>query len=284
MSLITPSSPMKLQSAFGTTLLLAASAVLVTSFNAAAQQLASDGATVLVYHNADSVKPPRLLATDFSSLVADNCKGEASAIAVLDLVVDAHGKSQNVDALNSFNDNLERMAVAIAKIDHFEPGIKDGTPVAVAAELHILLSICTVKVQDENGEPSARLRLKTNPEQTLLPAPKAPPSAVSFSPDGQYKRPDSPGLYRVGGGVSAPIPTETPAAMQKGRRVQGVCVISLIVDEKGLPTNLRLVRGLTESADQAALDAVSNYRFKPAMKGKQPVAVRMTIEVNFRNY
>jgi TonB family protein len=249
-----------------------------------AQQPQATESPVLVYHNDDSVKPPRLLSTDFSSLVADNCKGEASAIVVLDLVVDASGKPQNIDALHSFDDNLERMAVAIAKVDRFESGIKDRTPVAVATELHISLSICTVKVQDENGKSSARLRLKSKPMQTLFPTLKAPPSTVSFSPDGQFKQPDSPGLSNVGGGVSAPVPTETPIARQTDHSVQGVCVISLIVDEHGLPTNLRLVRGLTESADQAALDAVSHYRFKPAMKGKQPVAVRMTIEVSFRNY
>jgi TonB family protein len=224
-----------------------------------------------------------LLSTDFSSLVADNCKGEASAIVVLDLIVDGSGKPQNIDALQSFNDGLERMAVAIAKIDQFKPGFKDGTPVAVAAELHISLSICAAGVQDENAKPSTRLRLRSNPARTLFPAMKAPPSTVSFSPDGQSKPPASPGLYRVGGGVSAPVLIEAPAPMQKGRRIQGVCVVSLILDENGSPKNLRLVRGLTESADQAALDAVSNYRFKPAMKGKQPVAVRMIIEVNFRN-
>ena len=249
-----------------------------------AQQPQVPESTVLVYHNEDGVKPPKLLSRDFSSLVADNCKGEASALVVLDLVVDATGRPQNIDSLNSLNDSLERMAVAIAKVDHFEPGLKSGVPVAVAAELHISLSICTVNVQDESGRSSARIRLKSNPVQTLLPALKAPPSNVSFSPDSQYKRPEVPGLYRVGGGVSAPVPTSTPEAIQKGRRVQGVCVISLIVNEKGLPTNLRLVRGLTESADQSALDAVSNYRFRPAMKEKQPVAVRMTIEVNFRDY
>jgi TonB family protein len=266
-----------------TSLRLTALLCLAFSSGATAQQPQAPESPVLVYHNDDSVKPPRLLSTDFSSLVADHCKGEASAIVVLDLVVDGSGKPQNIDALNSFNDGLERMAVAVAKMDRFKPAIKDGSPVAVAAELHVLLSICAVEVPDENGNPAPRLRLKSKPAQTLLPASKSPPSAVSFSPDGQFKQPATPGLYRVGGGVSAPIPIETPPAMQKGRRDQGVCAISLIVDENGLPKNLRLVRGLTESADQAALDAVSNYRFKPAMKGKQPVAVRMTIEVNFRN-
>ena len=237
---------------------------LAFATGANAQQSQTTDSAVFVYRNDDSVKPPRLLSTDFSSLVAANCKGEASAIVVLDLVVDASGKSQNIDGLHFFNDSLEQAAFIIAKIDHFQPGMKDGTPVAVAAELHISLSICTVKVQDQNGKPSTQLRLKSNPTQTLLPALKAPASAVSSSPDGQFKQPASPNLYHVGGSVSAPIPIKTPEAVQEGRGVQGVCVISLIVDENGLPKNLRLVRGLTESTDKAALKAVSGYLFKPA--------------------
>jgi len=191
-----------------TSLRLTALLCLAFSSGANAQQLQATESPVLVYHNDDSVKPPRLLPTDFSSLVADHCKGEASAIVVLDLVVDGSGKPQNIDALNSFNDGLERMAVAVAKMDHFKPAIKDGSPVAVAAELHVSLSICAVEVPDENGNLAPRLRLKLKPEQTLLPASKSPPSTVSFSLDGQFKQPDSPGLYRVGGGVSAPIPIE----------------------------------------------------------------------------
>jgi TonB family protein len=36
--------------------------------------------------------------------------------------------------------------------------------------------------------------------------------------------------------------------------------------------------------DEKAIEAVSKYRFKPAMNHGQPVAVRIMIEVNFRIY
>lgn len=54
------------------------------------------------------------------------------------------------------------------------------------------------------------------------------------------------------------------------------------VDADGNPQELRVVRGINEVLDQKALEAVAKFRFKPAMKGKQQVPVRMTIEVNFR--
>jgi periplasmic protein TonB len=97
------------------------------------------------------------------------------------------------------------------------------------------------------------------------------------------------GVYRVGGGVSAPVPIFTPEAefSDEARRAkyQGVCLISLIVDAQGNPQNPRVVRPLGMGLDEKALEAVRKYKFKPAMKdGKTPVPVMMSIEVNFRLY
>jgi TonB family protein len=49
--------------------------------------------------------------------------------------------------------------------------------------------------------------------------------------------------------------------------------------------NPRVVRALGMGLDEKALDAVRQFKFKPAMKdGKTPVPVTITIEVNFRLY
>jgi len=97
------------------------------------------------------------------------------------------------------------------------------------------------------------------------------------------------GVYRVGGGISAPVPIFTPEAefSDEARRAkyQGVCLISLIVDAQGNPQNPRVVRPLGMGLDEKALEAVRKYKFKPAMKdGRTPVPVMMSIEVNFRLY
>jgi TonB family protein len=97
------------------------------------------------------------------------------------------------------------------------------------------------------------------------------------------------GLYHVGGGVSPPIPLNTVEAefSNEARRAkyQGVCLIQLIVNRRGLPVDLHVVRALGMGLDQKALEAVRQYRFKPAMlDGKTPVPVMITVEVNFRLY
>ena len=97
------------------------------------------------------------------------------------------------------------------------------------------------------------------------------------------------GLYHVGGGISAPVALNNVEAefSDEARRAkyQGVCLISLIVDAQGNPQNPRVIRALGMGLDEKALEAVRQYKFRPAMKdGKTPVPVMITVEVNFRLY
>ncbi|MGB6974027.1 MAG: energy transducer TonB [Terracidiphilus sp.] len=97
------------------------------------------------------------------------------------------------------------------------------------------------------------------------------------------------GVYQVGGGVSAPSLIYAPEAefSDEARRAKysGLCLISVIVDAQGNPRNPRVVRTLGMGLDEKALEAVRKYKFKPAMKdGRTPVAVMITIEVNFHLY
>lgn len=97
------------------------------------------------------------------------------------------------------------------------------------------------------------------------------------------------GLYKIGGGVTAPVPLNSVEAefSDEARRAkyQGVVLISLVVDTHGDPQNPKVVRPLGMGLDEKALEAVRKYKFKPAMKeGKTPVPVMITIEVNFRLY
>ena len=96
-------------------------------------------------------------------------------------------------------------------------------------------------------------------------------------------------MYRVGGGISAPVPLNSVEAefSDEARRAkyQGVCLIQMIVDAQGNPQKSAGVRPLGMGLDEKALEAVRKYRFKPALKdGRTPVPVMITVEVNFRLY
>jgi len=94
------------------------------------------------------------------------------------------------------------------------------------------------------------------------------------------------GVYRIGGGVSAPsvLSKVEPEYSEEARKAkwQGTVVVSVIVDELGRPRNVRVQRSLGLGLDQKAVEAVSQWRFKPGLKDGKPVPVMATIEVNFR--
>jgi TonB family protein len=93
-------------------------------------------------------------------------------------------------------------------------------------------------------------------------------------------------LYHIGGDVSAPklVFAPDPEFTEKARRAkyQGVCVISVIIDAQGNPMRVQVVRHLGMGLDKKAVEAVKEYRFKPAMRLGKPVAVTANIEVNFQ--
>jgi periplasmic protein TonB len=96
------------------------------------------------------------------------------------------------------------------------------------------------------------------------------------------------GVFRVGGGVSAPraIYDPDPEYSEEARKAkyQGSVVLRVIIGSDGRPRNLQVVRSLGMGLDQKALDAVAKWRFAPATKDGRAVAVLVDIEVAFRLY
>jgi TonB family protein len=96
------------------------------------------------------------------------------------------------------------------------------------------------------------------------------------------------GVYRVGGGVSAPrvIYQPDPEYTEEARKAkyQGVVVLWLIVGQDGRTKDIRVSRSLGMGLDQKAVEAVKQWKFEPAKKDGVPVAVQLNVEVNFRLY
>lgn len=96
------------------------------------------------------------------------------------------------------------------------------------------------------------------------------------------------GVMSVGGGVSAPVlihsvqPEFTDQARQA--RYHGVVAIQLIVDSYGNPEDIQVVHRLGMGLDEKAIEAVRQYKFRPARFQGHPVPVRLVVEVSFRTY
>ncbi len=96
------------------------------------------------------------------------------------------------------------------------------------------------------------------------------------------------GVFRVGGGVSPPRVVYQPeiefSEEARKAKYQGVCVLSLVVDAQGRPTNIHVTSSLGMGLDEKAIEAARKYRFEPGMKDGHPVAVQIALEVDFHLY
>ena len=96
------------------------------------------------------------------------------------------------------------------------------------------------------------------------------------------------GVFSVGNGVTAPraIFTPEPEYSDEARKAkfQGIVTLWVVIGADGKPKNLSLARSLGMGLDEKALAAVKTWKFQPGMKDGHPVAVQISIEVNFHLY
>jgi periplasmic protein TonB len=96
------------------------------------------------------------------------------------------------------------------------------------------------------------------------------------------------GVFKVGGGVSAPkkIYDPDPEYSEEARKAkyQGTCVLYMVVGPDGKPRDIRVLRTLGLGLDEKSIEAVRTWRFEPAMKDGKPVAVQISVEVEFHLY
>jgi TonB family protein len=94
------------------------------------------------------------------------------------------------------------------------------------------------------------------------------------------------GTYKAGGEVSSPILLSKvePEYSEEARRAKysGTVSLSVVVDEQGIPRDIKVVRPLGLGLDERAIQAVARWRFRPGTKNGHPVKVRATVEVSFR--
>ena len=95
-------------------------------------------------------------------------------------------------------------------------------------------------------------------------------------------------IYKVGeDGVKPPKLLEKVEAKSTQEaaeaKLEGTVKLSVEVHKDGRAYNIRIEEGLGLGLDENAIEAVKQWKFRPAMKGDEPVAVSAMIELNFRH-
>jgi len=107
--------------------------------------------------------------------------------------------------------------------------------------------------------------------EVLAPPPPAPPPQLE--------------PVRVGGAIAAPAKTHDAApiypAIAQAARVQGVVIIQATIGVNGQVVDAAVLKSIP-LLDEAALAAVRQWRYTATRLNGQPVAVVMTVTVNFQ--
>jgi len=149
--------------------------------------------------------------------------------------------------------------------DYWKPCVSDGL-INKSAKCHFspeLLAIPGVATPVENLPVSKA-------------AIEAPPSA-SNNP-----------VSRKGAGVSPPKPVVTPepkfTEVARKAKLSGVVTLELVVDNTGRPIDVHIVDPMGCGLDAEAVHTMETWRFEPAKKDGDPVAVKIAVEMDFHHY
>jgi len=82
-----------------------------------------------------------------------------------------------------------------------------------------------------------------------------------------------------------PIPIRTPPPeypkQLKREGVSGVVAVSIVIDETGAVIGSSVVKSTNPDFNDATLDAVKKWKFKPALIDGKPVKMRVTLPIKF---
>ncbi|HVJ06036.1 MAG TPA: energy transducer TonB [Candidatus Saccharimonadales bacterium] len=70
-------------------------------------------------------------------------------------------------------------------------------------------------------------------------------------------------------------------AEAKKKKIEGTVTLLIVVDKKGDVVDAKVVKGLGYGLDENAIIAVKEWKYKPAEKDDQPIAVKLEVTVDF---
>ncbi len=232
------------------------------------------------------------------------------------------GKKAPVDATTPQTASEERLATFISEEDEDNKTLRRAVVVAVVFHLALLAitfpsftSGTTTEAEKPKVYVVQQVKFKPPPpqEEQKIPKPKAKkvpipdptpdePEPIRIEEPEEFDTPDiddlvigipeappepaPDGPIYVTGDVQKPEKVSSPAPqyteIARKARIQGVVILQSIIDEQGNVTEVSILKGLPMGLSESAMDAVRQWKFKPATLNGKPVAVYFNLTVNFQ--
>jgi len=65
-------------------------------------------------------------------------------------------------------------------------------------------------------------------------------------------------------------------------RLEGSVILRFTILTNGMPDDIHVARSLGDGLDEKAIECLEQWRFQPAMRFGEPVAMKASVEINFR--
>ena len=172
------------------------------------------------------------------------------ATVTLQFDVDESGRPANFDVLASSAPVWGPEAVAVASDWRFKPGTKDGKPIAVPCTLDLIWG---QKAWSADSLEKMRTFMSGAEQHRDMEA------GVDLR--------EVSSVREIGDGASS---------------TAGSVVLAVLIDEHGIPLDVRVVRGLNIDLDAKAVRAARAEHFKPALLNGVGIPITISVEVTFR--
>lgn len=68
----------------------------------------------------------------------------------------------------------------------------------------------------------------------------------------------------------------------RAAKIEGEVTLSSVIGADGVPSEIKVVRGLGMGLDEKAVECLQQWRFKPATSHGEPVPGKVRVGINFR--
>jgi TonB family protein len=245
--------------------------------------------TILVGNFTDSSGSTSILGTQLADAVSEQLAAVTADIQVADRKrLYEYLERERIPSKALAEDNAERWlameqsanAVLIGRLDG------DGDKLTVTVQLldaHYLVRGFIGHRKVLKG-PQEKVELTTTGTDEQFRKPAEPFREASASQVAEDQ-----GIPRAGvHGVTAPSGVYTPSPsytdFARTAKIQGMIILLITVSVEGRAENLEVLKGLPFGLNQAALNVVRTWKFRPSTLEGRPIAAKVPIEVTFRLY
>ncbi|MGD0939496.1 MAG: TonB family protein [Terracidiphilus sp.] len=212
-----------------------------------------------IYYTGPEVTAPTLVHTVFVPYPEGIYGKSIQGMTVLAMVIEANGIPAHIEVLHTHGEAFDQLAIAAVKQSKFDPGKLGDRPVPVWIDVRVVFYAN---------------RSQTTPQILITERDLPGPSEVQLEDKHHNPLSYTPPftIHEVDADFDDPFITHPYVQVAK---------VSVLVSEEGLPTEVRVARGLGFGLDKKAEAAVWHYKFLPATKKGQPIADRRDVMVNF---